>query len=166
MTAVKQHNEKEYILNKLDLVKGMSINRAIVRSSEFIDNQNDPEKFANGLIQNLNVPIPYAEFGQAKILALAVIEQLLTMKEFDPDQAAEIAVDKLDKISKKFPFLFKKPVVVVKKKGSKREIASRIYTQNKDLDSKAIVALIAKELDVTMQNAYTYLYNVKKALKV
>lgn len=167
ITKTKPANEQEYILTKMDLVKGMGINRAIVQASEFIDNQADPERFANGIIQSLKVPLQYnADMGQAKILALAVVEQLVTKDVFDPELAAEYAVGKLDKISKKFPFLFKKPITVVQKKGSKRDIASKIYTDNRNLDTKSIVALIAKELDVTTQNAYTYLYNVKKMLKV
>jgi hypothetical protein len=159
-------NEQEALFKKLDLTKGMSISRAVFQTSDYIDNQIDPIKFANSLIQDLKVPLQYiTDNEQVKILALAVVEQLLIMDKFDPDQAAELAVAKLGKISKRLPFLFNKPVVeVVKKKGIKRDIATQIYLKNKDLDTKSIVSLIAKELDVTTQNAYTYLYLIKKSL--
>lgn len=161
-------DEQQLILDRFDLTKGMSINLAVLQTREYIENQVDPTRFANSIIHNLKVPLEYnTDTEQVKILALAVVEQLLVMEKFDPEQAAELAVAKLTKISKKMPFLFNKPIVeVVKKKGAKRDVATQVYLKNKDLDTKSIVSLIAKELDVTTQNAYTYLYLIKKSLKI
>ena len=166
--VVNIDKDVKYIMDKLDLKKGMSINRAIVSVSEIIDNQHDPGKFSNGIIQKLSVPLGYvSDEGQAKILALAVVEQLLAANPFDPDMAAEVATGKLAKLNKKLPFLFKtKLVTVVKKRGGKRDVAAKIYMDNKHLSNKEVIAMIAQELDVTLQNAYTYLYLVKKSLKI
>jgi hypothetical protein len=55
----------------------------------------------------------------------------------------------------------------INKKGpSKRSIAQEIYLQNKDKGEKVIIELVQKELNVTKQNAYTYIYLVKKDLKL
>lgn len=157
-----------YIMDKLDLKKGMSVNRAIVNVSELIDNQHDPGKFSNGIIQKLSVPLGYvSDVSQAKILALAVVEQLIVSNPFDPDTAADIAATKLAKLNKKLPFLFKEKLITApKKKGSKRDAACKIFMDNKHLSNKEVIALIAKELDVTLQNAYTYVYLIKKDLKI
>lgn len=50
------------------------------------------------------------------------------------------------------------------RKGSKRAIATEIYLANKDKPLKELASLIATEMDVSMANARTYIYNVKKAL--
>jgi len=52
------------------------------------------------------------------------------------------------------------------KKGAKRAIAAQIYMENKDKPNKDIVFLVAEALGVTMANAYTYVYIVKKELAV
>lgn len=158
----------QQVLNKLNLTRGMSVNRAIVYASEFIDNQPNPHKFSNAIVQTLKVPLSYAsDPGEAKILALATIEQLVSTDEFVPTKVAKIAAEKFQKIAGKLPFLFNKPVEVnTNKRGAKRDVARQIYMENKDLDNKAVIKLIAKELEVTEQNAYTYLYLVKKSLKM
>lgn len=160
--------DQEYIMRKLDIKKGMSINRAIVNVSAMIDDQHDPGRFANGIIQRLNVPLSFTpDINQSKILALAVVEQLLTTDTFDPASAADIAVEKLRKMSKKLPFLFKTPLIdAPKKRGSKRDAATKLYLDNKHLPSKEIISIITNELDVSPQNAYTYVYLIKKSLKV
>lgn len=50
------------------------------------------------------------------------------------------------------------------KKGSKRALATEIYLANKDRPLKQLAEIIATEMDVSMANARTYIYNVKKAL--
>ena len=155
------------IMKRFDLKKGMSINRAIVYSSDYIDKQSDPHKFCNAVLQTLEVPVPYiAEPSQAKVMALASIEQLLVMETFDPSKAAEIATMKFERILKKMPYAVKGTVLTKTRRGAKRDVARQIYLENKDQDEKAIIALVAKELDITPQNAYTYIYLVKKSLKV
>lgn len=50
------------------------------------------------------------------------------------------------------------------KKGSKRAVATELYLANKDKPLKELASIIASEMDVSMANARTYIYNVKKAL--
>lgn len=155
------------ILQTLNLSKGMSINRAIVQASEYIDNQPNPLRFSNAIVQTLEVPLSYiSDLDEAKVVALATVEQLLTMDTFEPDAAADAIALKLERIRKKMPFAFRTETVVTKKRGGKRDQARQIYVANKDLPTKEIIAIVAKELEVTLQNAYTYVYLVKKSLKV
>jgi hypothetical protein len=159
----------ERILTKVGLTRGMSVNAAIVRSSEFIDTQTDPLKFSNAVLQALDIPIPYiSEPNQAKTLALAAIEQLVIMEVFDPSKTAEIAISKYEKIKKKMPYAFGEGAVVIStaRRGAKRDVARQIYLESKGMDEKDIIALVAKELDISPQNAYTYIYLIKKSLKV
>lgn len=154
------------IMQKLRLSKGMSINRAIVQSSEYIDSQSDPLKASNAIIQTLEVPLMYVtEPTQAKVLALASIEQLLVMDQFDPNKAAEIATFKFERLRKKMPYAVKGVTISKSRKGAKRDVARQIYLENKGVDEKEIIALVAKELEVSLQNAYTYIYLIKKDLK-
>jgi hypothetical protein len=50
------------------------------------------------------------------------------------------------------------------KKGSKRLLATELYLANKDKPLKDLAEIIATEMNVSMANARTYIYNVKKAL--
>lgn len=50
------------------------------------------------------------------------------------------------------------------KKGSKRALATELYLANKDKPLKELAELIATEMNVSIANARTYIYNVKKAL--
>lgn len=158
----------DQVLKKLSLSRGMSVNRAIVSTSEFIDAQPNPEKFANAIIHTLQLPINYvSEMNQAKTLALAAVEKLILTDGFDPDATAEYAVNKLNVIMKKMPYAFSSTAVVSKKRrGAKRDVARQIYTENKGMDEKEIIKLVAKELDISIQNAYTYIYLIKKSIKL
>lgn len=51
------------------------------------------------------------------------------------------------------------------KKGSKRAVATELYLANKDKSLKELAGIIATEMGVSVANARTYIYNVKKALK-
>ena len=157
----------EKIFDKLSLKKGMSINRAIVYCSEYIDGQTNPLKVANAIIQTLEVPLPYiSEPTQAKILALATIEQALVQDTFDPEKAADIATDKFNRIHKRMPYAVKGQALTKSKRGGKRDVARQIYLENKGLDDKDIIKLVQEALDISPQNAYTYVYLVIKSLKV
>lgn len=155
------------IMLKFDLKKGMSINRAIVFCSSYLDSQPDPTKASNAVVQTLEIPAPFfKEPSQAKIMALAAIEQLLLMDVFDPVEAGEIANAKFQSIQKKMPYAVKGEAISKSRRGAKRDVALQIYLENKGVDEKIIIAQVAKELDISPQNAYTYIYLVKKSLKI
>lgn len=155
------------ILSKFSLQKGMSINRAIIHSSEYIDKQPNPLKACNAIVQTLELPLPYIEeLSQAKIVALATIEQLLVQDQFDPVKAAEVATIKFERIRKKMPYAVKGGELVRARRGAKRDVARQIYLENKGMDEKEIIEIVRKTLDISPQNAYTYIYLVKKSLKI
>lgn len=52
-----------------------------------------------------------------------------------------------------------------KERGSMREVARKVYLDNKDNPTKIIVQLIAEALNIPKMNAYTHLYLVKQELK-
>ncbi len=154
------------LMTRLDLSKGMSVNRAIVQTSEYIDSQSDPLKVSNSILKTLGmVGYSYTEPSQAKIMALASIEQVLVMDVFDPSKAEEIAITKFERILKRMPYAVKGTAVSKARKGSKRDVARQIYLENRGKDEKEVIAIVAKEMEVTLQNAYTYIYLVKKDLK-
>ena len=156
----------EKLMSKLNLSKGMSVNRAIVQSSDYIDNQSDPLKASNSIMKSLGMPqYEFVEPTQAKVMALASIEQLLVMDEFDPSKADEIATAKFERLRAKMPYAVKGTIVSKSRKGAKRDVARQIYLENKGKDDKEIIALVAREMEITPQNAYTYIYLIKKDLK-
>lgn len=52
-----------------------------------------------------------------------------------------------------------------KERGSMREVARKIYLENKDAPNKVVVQLIAEALNIPKMNAYTHVYLVKQELK-
>ena len=160
------------VMKRLDLSKGMSINRAIIRTRDYLDNQSNPTKAANAILHTLEVPVPYIEQpSKANVFALASVEQVLMQDIFDPISTSKIIELKFNSIRSKMPFCFKdgestEEVVSQGKKGAKRAVANQIYSENKHKDDKEVIALIAEALEVSSQNAYTYLYLIKKSLKV
>ena len=87
------------------------------------------------------------------------------MYVFDPSKAEEIAITKFERILKRMPYAVKGTAVSKARKGSKRDVARQIYLENRGKDEKEVIAIVAKEMEVTLQNAYTYIYLVKKDLK-
>ncbi len=90
-------------------------------------------------------------------------------EEDDMDAAASVAkVEKTIKVPKvvKESGERKRPVLKSgKERGSMREVARKIYLENKDAPNKVVVQLIAEALDIPKTNAYTHVYLVKQELK-
>lgn len=157
------------ILAKLDVKRGMSVIRAIQNTREYIDNQSDPQKAANGLLLKLGVEVPFInDLNKARIFAMTTVEQAVTQNTINPEQVIAKAEKSFDKLTKESMFgKVEAPTFGDKpkgKKGAKRAIAAQIYMENKDKPNKDIVFLVAEALGVTMANAYTYVYIVKKEL--
>lgn len=165
-------NPANEVLNKLSLERGMSEVRAISQTRDYLDRNVNPLKAANFIIQKFNIP-PVDNVKKAYVYAMTVVEH--SLKTETPDiqaimDRANARIDRLTDIIGPAAFVVHKEENPNKaapgaRKGSKREIAKSIYLENKKTKSdKEIIELISAELEVTSQNAYTYLYNVKKLL--
>jgi len=162
-------SELNKVLAKLDVKPGMSVSRAIQNTRSYIDSQSDPQKAANGLLLKLGVEVPFInDLNKARIFAMTTVEQAVKTNNINPEQVIAKAEQSFDSLSKQSMFAKPEaPVIVGKpkgKKGAKRAIAAQIYMENKDKPNKDIVFLVAEALGVTMANAYTYVYIVKKEL--
>lgn len=165
-------NAADEVLKKLDMSRDISINRAIMRTREYLDNQANPLKAANHIITKFNIP-PVDNVKKAYVFAMTAVEQSLSTDA----PSIETIMDKANNRIRRITDIIGPSAFVVEKevnenkstpgsrKGSKREVAKSLYLENKDSKTdKEIIALISAELEVTTQNAYTYLYNVKKLL--
>ena len=165
-------NAADELLKKLEMSRGISVNRAIMRTREYLDNQANPLKAANYIITKFNIP-PLDNVKKAYVFAMTAVEQSLN----SDTPSIETIMDKANKRISRITDIIGPSAFVVEKevnenkstpgsrKGSKREVAKSLYLENKDSKTdKEIIALISAELEVTTQNAYTYLYNVKKLL--
>ncbi len=165
-------NYANELLKKIDVKREGSVNRAIMQTRDYLDNQVDPLKTANQIISKFNIP-PIDNVKKAYVFVMTAVEQ--SMKTNTPDikaimDKANQRISRITDIIGPGAFVVEKEVNENKsapgsRKGSKREVAKTLYLENKDTKSdKEIISLIAEELEVTAQNAYTYLYNVKKLL--
>lgn len=165
-------NVANELLKKIDVKRGTSENRAIQRTREYLDDQPNPLKTANQIMSRFNIP-PVDNVKKAYVFVMTAVEQ--SMKSESPDitaimDKANSRIGRITDIIGPSAFVVDKEENVNKaapgsRKGSKREIAKSLFLENKETKSdKEIIALIAEELEVTTQNAYTYLYNVKKLL--
>lgn len=165
-------NVADELLKKIDLARGGSINRAIQRTREYLDGQPNPLKTSNSITSKFNIP-PTDNVKKAYVFVMTAVEH--SLESDAPDIQA--IMDKANARIKRITDIVGPNAFVVEKeqnenkaaagsrKGSKREVAKSIYLEFKEsLTDKEIIAKISTELDVTTQNAYTYLYNVKKLL--
>lgn len=157
------------VLSKLDINSKTGLSRAIQNTRSYIDNQSDPQKAANGLLLKLGVEVPFInDLDKVRIFAMTTVEQAVTQNTVNPQAVIEKSEQRFDKLQKEG--MFAKPQAIVidgkpkGKKGAKRAVAAQIYMENKDKPNKDIVFLVAEALGVTMANAYTYVYIVKKEL--
>ncbi len=165
-------NPANEILSKLDIKRGTSEVRAIQQTRDYLDSHSNPLKAANYIVQKFNIP-PIDNVKKAYVFAMTAVEQ--SLKSETPDiqaimDRANARIHRLTDIIGDSAFVVHKEDNPNKaapgaRKGSKREIAKSIYLENKETkNDKEIITLISQELEVTAQNAYTYLYNVKKLL--
>lgn len=160
------------LLNSLNIKRSGSEGQAIQNVRNYLDNHPNPLRAANIIIGKFNIP-PLDNVKKAYIFAMTIVEQ--SMKHDYPiiETIMKRANDRITYITN----IFGPAAFVVEKednpnkapsgsrRGSKRELAKSLYLDNKDtMNDKEIIALIAAEMQVSMSNAYTYLYNVKKLL--
>lgn len=165
-------NPANEILTKLDIQRNMSEVRAIQQARNYLDSHANPLRAANHIVQKFNIP-PIDNVKKAYVFAMTAVEQ--SLKSENPNiqaimDRANARIDRLTDILGAGAFVVHKEDNPNKaapgaRKGSKREVAKSVYLENKETKSdKEIIELISQELEVTAQNAYTYLYNVKKLL--
>ena len=93
------------ILAKLDVKRGMSVIRAIQNTREYIDNQSDPQKAANGLLLKLGVAVPFInDLNKARIFAMTTVEQAVKTNSINPEQVIAKAEQSFDSLSKQSMF--------------------------------------------------------------
>lgn len=163
------------LMTKLKLEPGMSPTRAIRSIREYLDAQPDPLKAANKIMYAFGLK-PETNVRKAYIFAMTAIEKQMNDGAVDPKAVLEKADARINNLTQILgPTAFKMPDVAVTmesgkakvkgKKGSKRAIAQQLYIENKDKGDKVVIDLVAEALGVSKQNAYTYVYLVKKDLK-
>ena len=161
----------EEILSKLKISKGTSDGRAIQAVRDYLDSQPNPLKAANAIINKVGIK-PIDNRKKAYVFAMTTVEQSLHTMTPDIETIIKKSNERIEKITDLLgPGAFivhenSNDDAMSRKGPSKRSIAQEIYLQNKDKGEKYIIELVQKELEVTKQNAYTYIYLVKKDLKL
>lgn len=161
------------ILTKLKIKHGTIDTVAIQAVREYLDSQSSPLKAANAIIAKVGIS-PIENRKKAYVFAMTTVEQALHNKDMNPNIEAIIkkSNERIERITDLLgPSAFKMDDTSAsdeanRKGPSKRSVARDIYLQNKDKGEKVVIDLVQKELGVTKQNAYTYVYLVKKDLKL
>jgi hypothetical protein len=161
-----------YVLSRLGLEPGMSVTRAISLVGNNINDSTDQLSAANKIIVSLGSK-PVGSFVKADIIAKALIEQaVLRGDRFQPEEAAAVAVSKLEKIEQTLPYVFAEPEGNAPTPG--QQPSNRSSTNSNDKKAKAfdiftreagktkgeIATIIANEIDITYANAYYYVSRV------
>lgn len=143
---------------------------AVQAVREFLDSRPDPHKAANALLHKFGIS-PIDNRKKAYVFAMTSVEQSLNNNTPTIESIIKKANERIEKITDllgtgAFTDYTKinGETTSPDRKGSKRKLATDIYMQNKDKSDKYVIELIQKELEVTKQNAYTYLYLIKKDL--
>jgi len=162
------------VISKLKVTPQSSPNRTVELVREFLDKQANPLKVCN----EINVPIGIpSETNRKKayLYTMVAVEQNLFHSPTNIEKIMERANSCMKNITDLIgPGAFyveeaeeKEPIDSEGnvRHGSRRKVALEIYQENSDKSEKEIIALISESLGVTKQNAYTYVYLIKKDLK-
>lgn len=159
------------ILTHLKIKKGTSDTIAIQAVREYLDRQSSPLKAANAIISKVGIK-PIDNRKKAYVFAMTTVEHALHNMTPNIESIINKSNERIERITDMIgPSAFimrdeNENKELSKKGPSKRSIAMEIYLQNKDKGEKFIIDLVQKELQVTKQNAYTYIYLVKKDLSL
>jgi hypothetical protein len=157
------------VLKKFGIDGTTSVNKAIQLVREHLDSQSDPLHAANVILKKFGVT-PLTNTRKAYIFAMTSVEQSMITDTPNIEVIIQKANSRVKAITNMLgPYAFnsaeQEPVEVYAKKGNKRNIAKQIYIDNKDKGDKYVIELVQKELSISKQNAYTYVYLVKKDLQ-
>lgn len=164
-------------MNLSEFYKKINVNpndcttRNIQNLREYLDSQSNSLKAANAILHKFGIP-PVNNCKKAYVFAMTSVEQSLK-NNYKIESIINKANDRIERIT---DILGSNAFVdytnvnsntnTPDKKGGKRNIARDIYLQNKEKGDKFVIELIQKELNISKQNAYTYVYLVKKDLKL
>jgi hypothetical protein len=159
------------ILSKLKIKPGTSDVAAIQVVREYLDSQSSPLKAANAIIAKVGInPIDNRKI--AYVFAMTTVEQALHNMNPNIEAIIKKSNERIERITDLIgPSYFKVSEqegedTSLKKGPSKRSVARDIYLEHKDKGEKAVIEMVQKELGITKQNAYTYIYLVKKDLSL
>ena len=155
----------QQMLKTFNVSSDMSVNKAIYCVRETLEGHHDPLFAANDVLRKIGIK-PLTNTKMAFIFVMTAVEQ--TMKNITPN------IEDIVKLSNKRtkaitdmlgPGSFNIDHSVIEpKKGSKRQIAKNLYLAHCEKGDKYVIELVQKELNISKQNAYTYVYLVKKEL--
>jgi len=155
------------ILKKLNIKEDTCTLRVVQAVREYLDSQPDPHKAANALIGKFGIE-PIDNRKKAYVFAMTSIEQNLTSSP-KIDKIIAKANERINNITDMLgsgAFVDYTNVngttTSGDKKGNKRKYATELYNEHKDKGDKFVISLLQKELDISKQNAYTYVYLIKK----
>jgi hypothetical protein len=155
------------LLKKLQINENTCVNRAVQAVREYLDSQPDPHKAANALIGKFGIQ-PVDNRKKAYVFAMTSIEQNLisTPKIESIISKANERISAITDMLGSGAFVdytdINGKTASGDKKGSKRKLATELFNEHRDKGDKFVIALLEKELGITKQNAYTYVYLIKK----
>lgn len=162
-------NVYQEILRKFDVTSNTSVNKAIQLVREHLDSNPDPLHAANVILKKVGIS-PLDNKRKAYVFTMTTVEQSMISNNPTIEDIIRIANKRVKVITNilgpnSFVNTEEQDAEVYAKKGNKRAIAKQIYLDNKDKGDKYVIELVQKELDISKQNAYTYVYLVKKDLQ-
>lgn len=167
-------NTSNELLKKIKVSSADCLTKAVIKTREYLDNQPDPLREANKVLNSFGIE-KIDNVKKAYVFVMTAVEQSMNNNIPSIETIIQRSNQRIQSITDMVgpgAFVvekeFKEGKVVVtknKKGGSKSAIALEIYLANKDKEDKEIIDLIQNELEVSKQNAYTYLYNIKKKAK-
>lgn len=157
---------------KVNSSTGMIRTVQIVR--EHLDKQPNPLKYANNILKQLQIPF-VGNQKKAYVYVMTAVEQAMHNRVNIEEiiSRANQRIDHITNIMGAGAFLVehefdneKEAIVTKGKLGSKSARVKEIYLEfNGKITEKDLLDKIEQELEITKNNAYTYLYNLKKKLK-
>lgn len=157
-------------LDTINLLGEKSQIRAVQLVREKVENSSDPLNAANSIIKMFGcVPIDssnQAALIKAQAVILAAQKAAIAGKNVDEQELNAIGDSKVKDIMDTLPppTTQSPEAKPHSKKGAKRERAIELYKANSDKPIKTIAITLAEEMNVSLANAYTYIYNVRKML--
>lgn len=157
-----------YVLDRLGLVPGMSVTRAITEVGNRINESTDQLSEANRIIVSLGSK-PVGNFVVADIIAKSLIEQaVLRGDSYNPIAATTFANAKVEKIKQTLPYVFASAEEQTtnntesssRGNGDKKARAYEIFVREEGKTKGEVATIIANEIDITYANAYYYVSRV------
>lgn len=167
------HMTADQILKTFKLSSETSTVRAVQIVREHLDNQPNPLKFANNILRQVEVPF-IGNQKKAYLYVMTVVEQAM-QNRVNIEEIMTRANQRIEHITNiigpgafyvEEEFTNEKEATVTRGKlGSKSARVRELYQElNGKITEAELIGKIQEELEVTKNNAFTYLYNLKKKL--